>query len=94
MKIKRFNSFSKETEVNESGFWSRLFGGDKVSAATEDSLRGQGFSHSGRDEENYIMFQGSKFYESDIEFDDYNSTKPIPRIEGNKLIIANPIWKN
>ena len=88
--IKGFNNFKV---INEN-LWSRLFGGDKVSDAAEDSLRGQGFSHRGKDEQKYIKFQGKKFYEGDIEFDDYQSTKPIPRIERNKLVIANPIWKN
>jgi hypothetical protein len=38
------------------------------------------------------MFDGKKFYSEDIVYDDYNSTEPIPRVEGGKLIIANPAW--
>lgn len=84
--IKNFNQF------NESSMFSRFFGGDKTKDAAETTLKGQGYSHTGKDESNYIMFQGKKFYQDDIEYDDYHSTKPLPRIEGSKLIIANPIW--
>lgn len=93
--IKRFEKFNHQEEVPvKEGLWSRLFGGDKTKDAAHDSLRGQGYSHSGKDENNYIMFQGQKFYDADIEYDDYSSTKPIPRIEGGKLIISNPMWSN
>lgn len=92
--LRKFNSFSQKEESVKEGLWSRLFGGDKVDSAAEDSVRGQGFSHRGKDDDNYIMFQGQKFYDADIEYDDYSSTKPLPRVEGGKLIIANPMWKN
>ena len=49
--------------INE-GFWDSIFGKPTVDDAAHDSLRGQGFSHRGKDEENYIMFQGQKFYQS------------------------------
>ena len=47
--IKDYGSF--KTEINE-GFWSSLFGKPTVDDAAHDSLRGQGFSHRGRDEDN------------------------------------------
>lgn len=93
--IKGFKNFGvrQERPIKE-GLWSRLFGGDKTEDAREDSLRGAGYSHTGRDDKNYIMFDGQKFYDADIEYDDYSSTKPIPRVEHGKLIVANPMWKN
>lgn len=99
--IKNYESFLgvqpevNETEVNEN-FWTSIFGKPTVDAAAHDSLRGQGFSFRGRDtersEDNYIMFDGNKFYPDQIEYDEYQSTKPLPRVEGDKLIIANPAW--
>lgn len=76
------------------GLFSWLSGNDKVSDAAHDSLRGQGFSHRGKDEANYIMFNGKKFYDEDIEYADNQDLGEIPRIEGGKLIIANPNWSN
>lgn len=38
------------------------------------------------------MFDGQKFYPDQIEYDDYNSSKQIPRVENGKLIVANPVW--
>ncbi len=87
--LKTFESFSDKT--NE-GLFDRLFGREKVSQAAHDSLRGQGYSHRGKDEANYIMFDGKKFYDEDIEYADHNDMGKIPRVEGGKLIIANPIW--
>ena len=55
-------------------------------------MKGQGWSHRGKDEENYIMFQGQKFYPDQIQYDKYNSMKQIPRVENGKLIVANPAW--
>ena len=94
MKIRKFAQF-EQTSIKES-IWSRLFGKDKVTPGAEDQLKSQGYSHQGKEDDNsnYIVFQGQKFHNDDIEYDDYNSTKPIPRVEGGKLIIANPIWKN
>jgi len=77
--------------INE-GFWDSIFGKPTVDDAAHDSLRGQGWSHRGRDEENYIMFQGQKFYPEQIQYDDVYSTKPIPRVENGMLIVANPAW--
>lgn len=93
--ISKFKSFNNKPVVAvKEGLWSRIFGDASTKDAAEDALRGQGYSHTGKDEENYIMFQGQKFYDGDIEYDDYNSTKPIPRVEGGKLVIANPVWKS
>ena len=91
-KFKNFNN--KPVSVIKEGLWSRVFGEATTKDAAEDSLRGQGYSHTGKDEKNYIMFQGQKFYDEDIEYDDYNSMKEIPRVEGGKLIVANPVWKD
>jgi hypothetical protein len=96
--ITSFEDFSREeknsktSEMNES-FWTAIFGNPTVKGAAEDHMRKSGFSHTGKDEDNYIMFQGQKFYQDSIEYDDYHSTKPLPRIEGGKLIIANPAWR-
>jgi hypothetical protein len=83
----------KKSKVNEN-FWNSIFGKPSVNQAAHDSLRGQGFSHRGKDkdENNYVMFNGQKFYQDQIQYDDYQSTKPLPRVEGNILIIANPAW--
>lgn len=96
--ITSFEDFSREeknsktSEMNES-FWTAIFGNPTVKGAAEDHMRKSGFSHTGKDEDNYIMFQGQKFYQDSIEYDDYDSTKPLPRIESGKLIIANPAWR-
>ena len=88
--IKKFEDL--DTSVSES-FWKDIFGKPSVDSAAHDSLRGQGFSHRGKEEEDdYIIFNGQKFYPGDIEYDDVHSTKEIPRIENGKLIIANPAW--
>lgn len=87
--LKKFENISKN--VNE-GFWNSIFGKPTVKDAAHDAVRGTGFSHTGKDEENYIMFNGQKFYPDQIEYDDAYSTKQIPRIEGDKLIVANPAW--
>jgi hypothetical protein len=91
--LKNYGAFKSEIcpEVNES-FWSSIFGKPSVSGAARDSFRGRGYSHTGKDENNYIMFDGQKFYPDQIEYDDYNSTKEIPRVEDGKLIVANPVW--
>jgi hypothetical protein len=94
--IKNYHSFgSDHSEINES-FWTSIFGKPTVDDAAHDSMRGRGFSHRGKDsersEDNYIMFDGQKFYPDQIEYDDYHSTKPLPRVENGKLIVANPAW--
>jgi len=92
--IKDYKSFNS-SNVSES-FWNSIFGKPTVSDAAHDSLRGSGFSFRGKDsersEDNYIMFDGQKFYPDQIEYDDYQSTKKIPRVENGKLIVANPGW--
>jgi hypothetical protein len=50
--LKNYESFG--SKVNES-FWTSIFGKPTVDDAAHDSLRGQGFSHRGKDEDNYIM---------------------------------------
>jgi hypothetical protein len=91
--IKLFENWKEERKTNE-GFWSSIFGNPTVKDAAKSNLRGQGHSIIGKDEdeENYVMYNGQKFYPSQIEYDDYHSTKPLPRVENGKLIIANPAW--
>ena len=89
----------KFEEINE-GFWDSVFGKPTVDDAAHDSLRGQGWSHRGkeaRDEETqegdeFIMFNGQKFYPDQIEYADYQDLGELPRLENGKLIIANPAW--
>jgi hypothetical protein len=80
-------------KINES-YWDKIFGSPTIKDATHDSLRGQGHSHTGKDESNelYVVFQGQNFYPSDIEYAEPNDMGEIPRIEGDKLIVANPSW--
>ena len=79
--------------INES-YWDRLFGRPSVKDSAEDALKSQGFSHTSKDEdEEHIIFDGQKFYQDDIEYADPHDMGEIPRIEGDKLIIANPAWK-
>jgi hypothetical protein len=87
--IKTYESFG--SNINEN-FWNSIFGKPTVDNAAHDSLRGKGFSHRGKDEDNYIMFDGQKFYPDQIEYDDVYSTKKIPRVENGMLIVANPAW--
>lgn len=94
-KIARYKEF-KESALQES-FWNSIFGKPSIGDAARSSYKGKGFSHVGKEnttdkEANYIMFDGQKFYPEDIVYDDYDSTKPLPRVEGGKLIIANPAW--
>jgi hypothetical protein len=91
--IKRFE------EINE-GFWDSVFGKPTVDDAAHDSLRGQGWSHRGKEtrdeetqeEDEFIMFNGQKFYPDQIEYADYQDLGELPRLENGKLIIANPAW--
>ena len=76
--IKKFESFSYS--VNE-GLFSWLFGKKDDKAPIQAP-----------EEENYIMFQGKKYYNDDIEYASYQDLGQIPRVEGGKLIIANPAW--
>jgi hypothetical protein len=89
--IKRFEKFKQS--INE-GLWDRIFGSPTISDAAKDSVRGKGYSHVAKDDskELYIVFNGQKFYPKDIEYADMNDLGDIPRIEGDKLIVANPTW--
>jgi hypothetical protein len=81
--VKLFENYISETEnVNEGilGALGRLFKRDKASA------------EKGKVEGNFVEFEGRKFSQDQIEYDDYSSTKTCPRVEGGKLIIANPYW--
>lgn len=91
--MKHLKKYHEIEQVSEN-FWNRIFGKPTVDDAAHDSLRGKGFSHRGKEDNdmNYIMFNGRKFYPDQIEYDDPHSTKAIPRIEDDKLIIANPAW--
>lgn len=91
--MKHLKEYSpNDSRINE-GFWETLFGKPSIENATHDSMRAKGFSHRGKEDDlNYIMFNGQKFYPDQIVYDDYNSTKKIPRIESGKLIVANPAW--
>jgi len=81
-----------KSKVNES-FWNSLFGKPTVKDAAHTQLRGQGYSHTGKeDDSNYIMFNGQKFYPSQIEYADYQDLGQLPRVENGMLIIANPAW--
>jgi hypothetical protein len=93
--IKSYENF-KNGKVNE-GFWDNIFGKPTISQASKDSVKGKGFSHTGGGntssrEDNYIMFDGEKFYPEQIVYADYNDLGNIPRVEAGKLIIANPSW--
>lgn len=88
------NVLLEEKKINE-GLFDRLFGSPSVTDAAKDALRSQGHSQVAKDEseELYVVFNGQKFYPSDIEYADNYDMGQIPRIEGNKLIVANPMWR-
>ena len=94
-KDKRFNGIILWKEEENEGFFSDIFGKPSIERAAHDSLRGQGHSHRGKESEDkhYIMFDGQKFYDDDIEYADYQDLGKLPRIEDGKLIIANPAWE-
>ena len=83
-------------EMKES-FWNSIFGNPTVGDAAHTQLRGQGYSHMGKDDgersdENYLVFQGQKFYPEQIQYADYQDTGDLPRVEDGMLIISNPSW--
>lgn len=83
-------------EVKES-FWNSIFGNPTVDDAAHTQLRGQGYSYRGKDDEerpdeNYLVFQGQKFFPEQIQYADYQDTGNLPRVEDGMLIIANPAW--
>ena len=82
-----------EQPMDES-YWNKLFGSPTIKDAAHDSLRGKGHSHVGKDDSNelYVVFNGQNFYPNQIEYADPNDLGEIPRIEGDKLIVANPAW--
>jgi len=84
---------SEKTPVNE-GFWDSIFGKPTVDDAKRSSFKGQGWSHTGKDdrEKNYVVFDGRKFYPEEIVYDEVYSTKKVPRVENGKLVVANPAW--
>ena len=86
--IKKSRKFNKSVK---EGFWNR-WTKPSIDQAAHDSVRGQGHSHRGNDDGEYIMFNGQKFSQDQIEYADINDFKEIPRIEGDMLIIANPNW--
>ncbi len=65
-----------------------------IEDASHSQLRGKGFSFRGREEDDthYIVHDGQKFYEDEIEYAKHNDTGEIPRVEDGKLIIAHPMW--
>jgi len=94
--MKNIESFQNYSQKNEA--WNSFSRGPKTDDARRDALRGQGHSHTGTDDPdwknptNYIVFGGRKFYNQDLLFATYDDMGEIPRIEGDKLIIANPAW--
>jgi hypothetical protein len=82
-------------ETNEDFLFGRKFRKPNVDDAASDQLRGRGYSFRGNDDDShYIVHDGEKFYEDDIEYADFNDTGDIPRVENGKLIIANPRWED
>lgn len=80
-------------ELTES-FWTDNFGKPTVKDAAHDSFRGKGHSHTKKSDsgEQAVVFNGQEFYQDQIEYADYGDLGEIPRIEGDKLIVANPAW--
>ena len=80
--------------INES-FWDSIFGKPSVDDAAKTQLKGQGYSHRGKEEsgENYLVFNGEKFYPEQIVYADYHDLGKLPRVENGKLIIKNPAWE-
>jgi hypothetical protein len=89
-------------ETKES-FWDLNFGKASVDDARDSSMRRSGTSSTGRDDQNYgskpskenfyIVFDGQKYYEDDIEYADYQDMGDLPRVEDGKLIVGNPAWR-
>ena len=94
--IKNIKSFQNYFQKKEA--WNSFLRGPKTGDASRDALRGQGYSLSGTDNlhgknpTNWVEFGGRKFYNQDLPFAQYNNMSEIPRIEGDKLIIANLAW--
>jgi hypothetical protein len=95
-RMQKLAGVSNKIQINEA--WNSFLKGPKISDASRDAYKSQGFSSTGTDDlqgknpTDYIMFNGKKFYNDDLLFAPYNDTGKIPRIEGDKLIISNPAW--
>ena len=100
--IAKAKQFAKKNNIKDSnksvkeGLFNR-WTKPSIDQAAHDSVRGQGHSHRGNDnlatpEGEYIMFNGQKFGQDQIEYADYHDTGRIPRVEDGVLIIANPNW--
>lgn len=86
------------------GNFGRWFNKPTTKDAADDALKSQGYSQMGRDDSDYgeehtednyyTVFNGQKFYPDQIEYADNYDMGKIPRVEGDKLIIANPRWED
>lgn len=93
------NPVTKEKDVDES-YWSNIFGDPSIKDAAHDSLRGKGYSHTGKDDsgEEYTMHDNEKFHPHQLKHADYDDMGDIPRVHVDdetgerKLIVANPAW--
>ena len=85
--VRRIIREGYEDDYTASGF-------DSMGDAAHSALKSKGHSHRGKDDEGefYIVFDGEKFYEEDFKIAGRNDMGEIPRVEGGKLIIANPEW--
>ena len=92
--IKKFGELTESWSPDYGSFWSDTFGKPTVKDAAHDALRGQGHSHTKKDDsgDQAIVFNGQEFYPDQIQYADYNDLGEIPRIENDKLIVANPAW--
>ena len=102
--IAKAKQFAKKNNIKDSNksvkeglfnFWKK----PSLDQASDDSVKGHGHSHRGNDDlatpaGEYIMFNGQKFSQDEIDYADYNDLGKIPRIEDGMLIIANPNWNN
>jgi hypothetical protein len=102
--IAKAKQFAKKNNIKDSnksvkeGLFNR-FMKPSIDQASDDSVKGQGHSHRGNDDfatpaGEYIMFNGQKFSQDEIDYADYNDLGKIPRVEDGMLIIANPNWNN
>jgi len=87
----------RETKLEaKENFWDLNFGKPTVGDAAKTHLKKHGYSHIGKDDErggdNYVMFNGQKFFPHEIEYAGYQDLGDLPRVEDGKLIIANPAW--
>lgn len=83
-----------EKKETKESFWDLNFGRPTVDDAAKTHLKKHGYSHIGKEEEgdNYVMFNGQKFFPHEIEYAGYQDLGDLPRVEDGKLIIANPAW--